>query len=78
MVDVFTFAVNTLLVHLIPCTFSCIALGLFATLNLLLIFFFVGSCFVHIGHEISNLYVVDINSLRSLLGERKAHLAYPR
>ena len=78
MIDVFALAVNTFLVHVVPCSFSCVSLWLFATLKLLLVFFFVWSWFVHIWHERYPICIYLIQLFAPPLGERKAHLAYPR
>ena len=57
MVDVLSSTVNALFVHLVSCTLSIHSVFMFASVNLLLVFFFVWSWFIYVWHGVTLVFV---------------------
>jgi len=58
MVDVLSSTVNALLVHIVSCTLSIHSVFMFASVKLLLVFFFVWSWFGYVGHDYLCIWLV--------------------
>ena len=78
VVDVLSSTVNALFVHLVSCTLSIHSVFMFASVKLLLVFFFVWSGFGYVGHGVTFAFDWLLLALRECqkLGCQELHLEF--